>query len=133
MLTARTAATVLGIMGLLAAVLAVTGIFGMASYCVSRRMREQGIRVALGAQRVQLIGSTLGRPLALFASGLAAGVGLGLMTGQVLGHIVSYATPREPVIIIEVVATMIVIGIMAMAIPARRVLTTDPARLLREL
>jgi len=133
MLQARTAATVLGIMGLLAAVLAITGIFGMASYCVSKRMREQGIRVALGAQRVQLMGSTFGRPFALFASGLTIGLGLGVMTARVLGHIVSYATPRDPVVVMQVVAAMIVLGIVAIAIPARRVLATDPARLLREL
>jgi ABC-type antimicrobial peptide transport system permease subunit len=59
---ARVAAVSLGIMGLLAAMLAVTGIFGMAAYSISNRMRELGIRVALGAQRTQIMRSALARP-----------------------------------------------------------------------
>ena len=62
---AQAATAALGIMGLLAAMLAVTGIFGMAAYSVSKRMKELGIRIALGAQPAQLMRSALGRPLAL--------------------------------------------------------------------
>jgi hypothetical protein len=60
---ARVAAASLGIMGLLAAMLAITGTFGVAAYSVSKRMRELGIRVALGAHRIQLMRSALGRPI----------------------------------------------------------------------
>ena len=70
----RVATTSLGVMGLLAAMLAVTGVFGMAMYSVSKRIREFGIRVALGAQPVHLVHSALGRPLVLLLSGSAVGL-----------------------------------------------------------
>ena len=71
---AQVAAAALGIMGLLAAMLAVTGIFGMAAYSVSKRMKELGIRIALGAQPAQLMRSALGRPLAYCSLRLDGGV-----------------------------------------------------------
>src|SRR5665213_3778641 len=74
---AQVATAALGIMGLLAAMLAVTGIFGMAAYSVSKRKKELGIRIALGAQPMQLIRSALGRPLLLLLSGSFAGLLLG--------------------------------------------------------
>ena len=69
MMLARTAATMLGVMGLMAAMLAVTGLFGMASYSVSKRMKEQGIRIALGAQRFQVMRSMLSRPVLILLGG----------------------------------------------------------------
>ena len=62
---ARAATAALGVMGLLAAMLAVTGIFGMAAYSVSKRMRELGIRVALGAGKTQVMSAAVGRPIML--------------------------------------------------------------------
>ena len=71
---ARVATISLGVMGMLAAMLAVTGIFGMAAYSISKRWKELGIRVSLGAQRAQLMRSALGRPLAILITGSAAGL-----------------------------------------------------------
>ena len=68
------AAVALGVMGLLAAMLAVTGIFGMAAYNVSRRMKEFGIRVALGARATHLISTAVGRPMVLLGAGSLAGL-----------------------------------------------------------
>ncbi len=73
-------------MGLLAAMLAVTGIFGMAAYSVSRRMKELGIRVAMGAERIQLMRSALGRPLILLLSGSLAGLVLGVLASRLLAQ-----------------------------------------------
>jgi ABC-type antimicrobial peptide transport system permease subunit len=73
----RVATAALGVMGLLAAMLAITGVFGMASYSVSKRMRELGIRAAMGARQTQLLRSALARPMVL----LLAGSGLGLAGG----------------------------------------------------
>ena len=129
---ARVAAASLGIMGLLAAMLAITGIFGMAAYSVSKRMRELGIRVALGAHRAQLVRSALGRPLVLLASGSAIGLLLGMLTSRLLAQIVYQATSRDPLVLAGVVAAMILIGLLATWIPARHALAVDPARLLRE-
>lgn len=129
---ARVATVTLGIMGLLAAMLAITGTFGMAAYSVSKRMRELGIRVALGAQRAQLMRSALGRPLVLLVSGSLAGLALGVLVSRLLAQIVYQATPRDPLVLAGVVATMALIGIVATWIPARHALSIDPARLLRE-
>ena len=76
---ARAATVALGVMGFLGAMLAVTGVFGMASYAVSKRMRELGIRVALGARRKQVLQAALGRSVEAavrrFGGGIAAGDG----------------------------------------------------------
>src|SRR5207302_4833430 len=81
---ARVATAALGVMGLLAAMLAITGVFGMAMYSVSKRMKEFGIRVVLGAQAAQLLRAALGRPLLLLFSGSAAGLLLGVIASQLL-------------------------------------------------
>ena len=129
---AQVAAAALGIMGLLAAMLAVTGIFGMAAYSVSKRMKELGIRIALGAQPAQLMRSALGRPLALLLSGSVAGLILGALASRLLAQIVYEATPRDPLVMGGVVLTMAMLGLLATWIPARRALHIDPNQLLHE-
>src|SRR5919108_2097731 len=129
---ARIATAALGVMGLLAAMLAVTGVFGMAMYSVSKRMREFGIRVAVGAQSVQLMRSALSRPLILLLSGSAAGLLLGVMASRVLAQIVYQATPRDPLVFGGVLITMALLGLLATWLPARRALHIHPASLLRE-
>lgn len=129
---ARVATATLGVMGLLAAMLALTGVFGMAMYAVSKRMKEFGIRVALGAQAAQLMRSALGRPLILLLSGSAAGLLLGVMASRLLAQIVYQATPRDPLVLAGVVITMALLGFLAAWIPAQRALGVHPARLLRE-
>lgn len=129
---ARVAAASLGIMGLLAAMLAITGTFGVAAYSVSKRMRELGIRVALGAHRIQLMRSALGRPFVLLTSGSIVGLALGMLVSRFLAQIVYQATSRDPLVLGGVVATMALIGLVATWIPARHALAVNPARLLRE-
>jgi predicted permease len=129
---ARAATAALGIMGLLAAMLAVTGIFGMASYSVTKRMKELGIRVALGAQPVQLMRAALARPVYLLACGSIAGLILGVLASGVLSYIVYQATPRDPLVLGGVVLIMFLLGILATVVPARRAQSVNPARLLRE-
>ncbi|HKD52278.1 MAG TPA: ABC transporter permease [Candidatus Acidoferrum sp.] len=129
---ARIATAALGVMGLLAAMLAVTGVFGMAMYSVSKRMREFGIRVAVGAQPMQLMRSALSRPVILLLSGSVAGLVLGVIAGQLLAQIVYQATPRDPLVLGGVLITMALLGLAATWIPAQRALGVHPARLLRE-
>ena len=93
-LPARAATVALGVMGLLAAMLAITGIFGMAAYSVSRRMKELGIRVALGARKTQLISAAIGRPVVLLGIGSAVGLLAGVFLSRLLAHIVYQANPR---------------------------------------
>src|SRR5258708_881352 len=128
---ARAATVALGIMGLLAAMLAVTGIFGMAAYSVSKRMKELGIRVALGARKPQVMGAAVGRPMVLLGLGSAIGLLLGVFAGRLLGQIVYQANPRDPMVVGGAVLTMALLGLAASAIPARRALAVDPSELLR--
>lgn len=132
LLPSRVATAALGAMGLLAAMLAVTGIFGMAAYSVSRRLRELGIRVALGAHRSQMVRAALGRPLLILLSGSAAGLIFGVLLSRLLATLVYQATPRDPLVLLGAVAAMAAIGLVASWIPARRALSINPARLLRE-
>ncbi|MGA2572103.1 MAG: ABC transporter permease [Terracidiphilus sp.] len=126
------ATVALGTLGLLGAMLAVTGVFGMASYVVSRRLRELGIRVALGAGKREVLRASLGRAFRLLAIGSVAGLALGVLASRVLSHIVYQATPKDPMVLGGVVATMLLLGLVASWIPARRALAADPLVLLRE-
>jgi ABC-type antimicrobial peptide transport system permease subunit len=107
-------------------------IFGMAAYSVSKRLRELGIRVALGAQRKEVVQAALGRAFKLLAIGSAAGLLLGILASRVLAFIVYQATPRDPLVLAGVVVAMALLGLVATWIPARRALSVDPMLLLRE-
>jgi predicted permease len=122
----------LGVLGMMGAMLAVTGIFGMAAYSVSKRLRELGIRVALGGQRKEVLKAALGRAFKLLAFGSAAGLLLGILASRVLAFIVYQATPRDPLVLAGVVLAMALLGLLATWIPARRALSVDPMILLRE-
>lgn len=129
---ARAATVALGVMGMLGAMLAVTGIFGMASYTVSKRMRELGIRVALGARRGEVLQAALGGSVKLLCAGSIAGLLLGMAASKVLASVVYEATPRDPLVVCGVVVAMILLGTIAAWLPARRAASVDPAILLRE-
>jgi predicted permease len=122
----------LGVLGLMGAMLSITGIFGMAAYSVSKRLRELGIRIALGAQRSEVLHAALGRAFKLLAFGSAAGLVLGLLATKVLAHIVYQATPRDPLVLAGVVLVMSLLGLLATWIPAQRALSVNPLILLRE-
>jgi len=128
----RAASISLGVLGALGAMLAVTGIFGMASYSVGKRLRELGIRMALGAQRKEVLQAALGRACKLLAVGSATGLLLGLVATRVLAFIVYQATPRDPLVLAGVVVVMLLLGLVATWIPAQRALSVDPLLLLRE-
>jgi ABC-type antimicrobial peptide transport system permease subunit len=117
---------------LLGAMLAVTGIFGMASYTVSKRLRELGIRLALGARRKQVLRAALGRAFVLLSVGSVAGLVLGVLSSKLLSYIVYQAVPRDPFVLCGVVLTMLMLGLVAAWIPARKALAVDPIILLRE-
>jgi predicted permease len=128
----RVATVALGVLGLLGAMLVVTGIFGMASYTVSKRLREIGIRMALGSKRKGVLRAALGRVFVLLSVGSVTGLALGLLTTKVLSNIVYQAGPRDPLVSCGVVLTMLALGLVAAWIPAQRALTVEPVILLRE-
>ena len=128
----RMAAFSLGVLGLMGAILSMTGIFGMATYSVSKRTKELGIRVALGARRKEVLQAALGHAFRLLAIGSAAGLGLGILATRILAFIVYQATPRDPVVLTGVVVAMALLGLMATWIPVQRALSVNPLILLRE-
>ena len=129
---ARMATLSLGVLGVMGAMLSITGIFGMAAYSVSKRLRELGIRMALGAQRREVLQAALGRAFKLLTLGSAAGLLLGILASRVLALIVYQATPRDPLVLACVVLAMLSLGLMAIWVPAERALSIEPPILLRE-
>jgi ABC-type antimicrobial peptide transport system permease subunit len=128
----RMATISLGVLGVMGAMLSITGIFGMAAYSVSKRLKELGIRVALGAQRKEVLQTALGRAFKLLAVGSMAGLVLGLLATKVLAFIVYQATPRDPLVLCGAVLAMTLLGLVATWIPAHRALSVNPLVLLRE-
>jgi len=132
LLPARAASIALGVLGGLGAMLSITGIFGMAAYSVSKRLHELGIRIALGAQRKEVLKAALGRAAKLLALGSGAGLLGGILASRVLVFIVYEATPRDPLVLAGVVLSMALLGLLATWIPARRAMSINPVILLRE-
>lgn len=129
---ARAAAIGLGAIALVAATLAATGIFGMAAYNVSRRMKELGIRLALGARTNHVLSSAVGRPVMLLAIGSAVGLVVTMFGRRLLEHIVFQPNPRDPVVAAGAVLMMALLGTAASIVPALRALAVDPSKLMRE-
>ncbi len=99
---------------------------------VSKRLKELGILIALGAQRQEILQAALGRAFKLLAFGSAVGLLLGILASRVLAFIVFLGTPRDPLVLGAAVLSMLLLGLLATWIPAQRALAIDPLRLLRE-
>ena len=132
LLPARMATVALGLFGAFGLLLSITGTFGLASYTVSKRLRELSLRVALGAQAKQILSAALGRMLILLASGSVVGMLLGVATSRVLSAIVYQASAQDPYVLAGVVLTTLLAGLLSVVSPVRRALHVDPANLLRE-
>jgi predicted permease len=112
--------------GGLALVLACIGLFGLMSYSVARRTNELGIRLALGAQREDVLSLVMGESLRLVAIGLVAGLAVALATGRLLGTILFDVSAVDPWTIVAVCALMVVVSAAASYLPARRASRIDP-------
>jgi len=129
---ARIAASALGAFGLLAAILAATGIYGTMAYAVSRRTREIGIRMAIGAGQGQVLRSVGRRAMILVACGTAIGLGAALLAGRLLGQILYGVEPTDPATFATVFLSILGIAAVASWIPARRAIRIDPLSALRQ-
>jgi ABC-type antimicrobial peptide transport system permease subunit len=129
---AQVATISLGLFGAFGLLLSITGTFGLASYTVSKRLRELSIRVALGAQAKQILAAALGRMFVLLATGSVIGLLLGIATSHLLSAIVYQATAQDPLVLVAVAATLLLTGMLSVAGPVRRALNIDPANVLRE-
>jgi predicted permease len=129
---ARLAASALGAFGVLAVILAATGIYGVMAYAVSRRAREIGIRMAIGASQAQVLGLIAQRAAILIGSGTVLGLGAALALGRLLGQILYGVEPTDPLTYALVFLMMLSITGLACWIPARRAIRIDPMTSLRQ-
>jgi len=128
----QVAAMALGLFGAFGLILSIAGTFGLASYSVSKRVRELSIRVALGARARQILSAALGRMMILLGTGCLLGMVLGAAASHLLAAIVYQASALDPLILGGVALTMLLTGVLSIAGPVRRALGIDPAQLLRE-
>jgi predicted permease len=125
------AAITLGAFGLLALMLSITGIYGLSAYTVSRRAREIGIRMAIGARPAQILRFVFGRIGALVTAGAVVGLALGIAGAGVLASIVYQASSRDPIVIAAAVLSIALVALVAAFGPARRAVSVDPVHSLR--
>ena len=117
--------------GVLALMLALTGVYGIVSFSVSQRIREIGIRLALGAQRQHVIFLVLRSGVAPVAVGLLVGVGLAVAVSSATSAILFGVNPRDPFVLVIVPLLLFAAAMGATWIPARRAAVLDPLTSLR--
>ena len=112
--------------GGLATLLAAIGLFGLASYTVTRRTNEIGIRMALGAPSTGIAWMVLRESLVLVAAGVAAGIGTVLLAGRFVASLIHGLAPTDPVTIVQAIVVLAGIAAVAGYLPARRAVRVDP-------
>ena len=127
----RAGMTLAAAFGAVALVLAAIGIYGVLSYSVSRRTREIGVRVALGATRVEVAKVVMKEGLGLALIGVAIGLAAALALTQYMSSMLYGVTARDPVTLASVVAILLAIAVLATWLPARRATNVDPLTALR--
>ena len=115
----------------IALALALAGVYGVMAYAVSQRVPELGVRIALGATPGDIRLLVFGEGARLAAAGLAAGLVLALLSGRVLQGLLFGVTPRDPVVLGLVAATVALATLAACHVPVRRAVRVDPMVALR--
>jgi predicted permease len=118
--------------GLLALFLALTGVYAVVSFSMSQRVREIGIRMALGAQRKDVISLVMRSGIVPVAGGLIVGIGLTLAISTGMESLVAQSSTRDPVLLTVVPLLLFVAALGAIWIPARRAVAVDPLASLRD-
>jgi ABC-type antimicrobial peptide transport system permease subunit len=120
-----------GALGLLGLALALVGVYGVVSYAASQRTQEIGVRMALGANRGQIMRLVLGRGLVLIAAGIVVGVVCALSVSHLMANLLFNVSPSDPATFVGV---SLLLGTMALAasyVPAFRATRIEPAIALR--
>jgi ABC-type antimicrobial peptide transport system permease subunit len=121
----------LGTFAGLALTLTVVGLYGVMAYSVSRRTREIGVRLALGAKRSTVVRMILRDAAVLLLTGVAIGVGASLLSGSVLKTVLYGVEPRDPLVLSIVCISIALTGFLAACIPSIRAASIDPMQALR--
>ncbi|HTZ90473.1 MAG TPA: ABC transporter permease [Alloacidobacterium sp.] len=132
LLRERLMATLSGFFGALAVVLVMVGLYGVISYMVIQRRNEIGVRMALGANRGNILLMVLREAGILLSIGLTAGTILALVAGTFMASLLYGIKPRDPVTLGTMVLCMMVVALLASLLPAQRAATVDPMVVLRE-
>jgi putative ABC transport system permease protein len=127
----RSVLTLIGGFAGSALLLAAVGLYGVLTQAVAQRSREIGVRVALGAGRLQIAGDILRRGLAPVAIGIAAGLAGSLALGRYLGGLLYGTSAADPMTLTLVIVTLATVALIACIIPARRALRVNPVEALR--
>jgi ABC-type antimicrobial peptide transport system permease subunit len=128
----RVVALLSGLFGAIALLLAGLGLYGMTAYSVATRRAEIGIRMALGADRAQVLWLVLSRIGALVGTGIIIGVALSAWASQFVASLLFGLQPRDPITLGAAVITLAAVAAAAGWLPARRASRIDPAEVLRE-
>jgi predicted permease len=128
----RMGGKMLMLFGSLALGLAVAGVYGVRSYLVSRRTREIGIRMALGANPQDVVGMVMRESLGITAAGLAVGIPIALLMGKVLSSILYDVSGFDPLVFSVAPALLAIASLFASYVPARRATKVDPLAALRQ-
>jgi putative ABC transport system permease protein len=128
---ARVSAGISGAIGLLALMLASVGIYGSIAYIVSQRTREMGIRIALGAQRAEVVALVLKQALRVVSIGAVIGFAGGIAVSRVLGEMLYGLSSFDVPTFVFVPMFLVTVAMLATYIPARRAAKVDPMEALR--
>jgi macrolide transport system ATP-binding/permease protein len=120
--------TALGVIGL---ALAVVGIYGVMAYSVAQRTQEIGVRVALGAQRANILWAISRQGIAIVASGVACGILVAIGIGRLVGEFLVGVGPADPVTYLSISILLSLVALSACYVPARRAANVDPMVALR--
>jgi putative ABC transport system permease protein len=129
----RAGAWVFSAFGLVALGMAALGVYGVKAYLVSRRTREIGIRMALGATSRDVVRLVIGDGIVLTAVGLAAGLGLSAVVGRAVGSLLFQGSGFDPAVVAAAFITLFAVAALASWLPARRAARIAPTRAIREL
>jgi predicted permease len=127
----RLSALVMSFFGIVALLLAGIGVYGLINYSVAQRRQEIGVRVALGARRVEIYGMVLKDAVRLTAIGLAGGLAAALPAARLIGAQLYGVTPADPLTYLSIVGLLLTVGLGAALLPARRAARVDPIVALR--
>ena len=127
----RLGATLMGAFGILALLIAAMGLYSLVAYTVASRRHEVGIRMALGAGRIDILRWVLRRGVLLVASGIAVGALLAAAAAPRLGDLLFEESPLDPAVYAGVAALLLAVAVAACLVPAGGAVKLDPARVLR--
>jgi len=130
--TERLVASLSAVYGGLATLLAAIGLYGVLAYAVTRRTREMGIRMALGATRANVVGMVMREALVMVISGVVVGVPLALALGELIRSQLFGLHPRDPLTLSGAVLVLTVAGCLAGFLPALRASGVNPTTALRQ-